>query len=242
MIDPANSVIKAVSHGAGGFSMSDVIALSLASQTLTEVVTLEQLLIYNEQLKENFRNNPLFKLMAAGHLCSKEKRDKFLNYLQVWSNHFQKAMLLKTALCDDPSFMPIFYQHFVEEYGHNELLKKERSSRVYEKDMMLEAMCNWFPSKMLSFNLYEQTVVMNLCLEGSAVIFYEYVKPVLDPENQSSYLQAHNEVDLEHEKMGIHLLENLSANQYRRLIDIQKEAWAMLEALMQRLGELTIEG
>jgi len=202
----------------------------------------------NEQFKKDFKQNSLFKLMESGYFDTEEKRQSFLAYFQIWSNYFQKTMLLKTALCEDSNFTPMFYQHFEEEYGHDQMLIKDRtkvrSDRKVnvKKDAILEALCNWFLSKMLSLTPYEQIVVMNLCVEAVAAVFYKFAKPAIDPTNQLKHFQAHDgEIDVHHEKMGLSLLENLTISQYSRLFEVQEDAWAMCEALMERLGELVIK-
>lgn len=202
------------------------------------ISSLELLLRRNNNFKENFKQNPLFKLMETGYFRSGSKREQFLDYFQIWSNYFQKIMLLKTALCDDSSFSPLFYQHFIEEFGHNQMFHREKPKINVKKDAVLEALCNWFFSKMLSFSLYEQIIAINLCLEAAAVVFYRLAKPVIDPANQHEHFQVHAEVDLSHEEMGLSLLENLSLLQYSRLFEVQEDSWAMIGALIQRLAEL----
>src|SRR5581483_3992540 len=105
-------------------------------------------------------------------------------------------------------------------------------------DAVLEAACSWFPSKMMTTDLYEQIVIMHLCVEAVAVVFYKFARPALDPENKSSHFKAHDGVDIEHEKMGLEFLEGLPLAQYRRLMVVQREAWSMSETLFGRLGEL----
>jgi hypothetical protein len=200
--------------------------------------SLELLMRRNRRFKETFIKNRLFKLMESGYFRLEGKREKFLDYFQVWSNYFQKIMLLKTALCDDPRFSSLFYQHFVEEFGHDQMLIRDRINVHLKKDAVLEAICNWFFSKMLSLSPYEQIVVINLCLEAAAVFFYGLAKPTIDPSNQLEHFQVHDVIDLSHEEMGVSLLENLSPAQYSRLFELQEDSWAMIEALIHRLAEL----
>jgi hypothetical protein len=48
-------------------------------------------------------------------------------------------------------------------------------------------------------------------------------------------------VDIEHENMGLSLLEDLPASQYERLLGIQEDSWGIFEALMNRIAELVQE-
>lgn len=204
-------------------------------------ISLKTLIQTHAEFKYQFRENVLFQAMQAGEFYCPQIRQRFFTYFQVWSNYFQKAMHLKTALCDDPQFIALFKQHFDEEFGHDSLLQKDISSKLIRKDPILEAFCHWFLYKIIILNLHEQIIVMNLCVEGAATIFYEYTKPFLNPENASSHFNAHNEIDHHHENIGMPLLENLSEAQYIRLKDILEESWAMINSLMKRLYELSIQ-
>ena len=204
----------------------------------SDEATIDGLVKQNEIYKERFHNNLLFRLMSSGHFKSETVRSTFLEYFQGWSNQFQKAMLLKTALCDDPRFKPVFRKHFVEELGHDQALARDRKTASTRWDAVLEATCSWFPSKMIAGDLYEQIVIMHLCVEAVAVVFYKFATPALDPDGKSSHFRAHEGVDVEHEKLGLEFLEGLSSAQYRRLLNVQAEAWSMSEALFGRLGQL----
>jgi hypothetical protein len=206
---------------------------------------LELLIERNKEFKHRHRNNLLYKQMQSGHYSRQDQKDKFLDVFQTWSNCFQKAMLLKTALCEDPIFTPTFLKHYHEEFGHNEMLINDRrkskaasTSLVKKKDALLEAICNWFPSKMFSLTPQEQIVVMNLTVEACALVFYEYAKTAIDPEDKLKHFQSHGEIDICHENLGLDLLETLSDFQYKRLLEIQEDSWAMLDALMNRVAEL----
>lgn len=210
------------------------------------ISSFEILIRRNAKFKDEFSNNPLFKLMVSGYFDSEEKRQSFLDYYQIWSNYFQKTMLLKTALCDDSRFIPMFNQHLAEEYGHDQMLIKDRQKvsgikKVnVKKDLILEALCNWSFSKMFSFTPYEQVVVINLCTEAVAVVLYNIAKPAIDPNNQLEHFQVHIEVDQSHEKMGLSLLENLTEIQYERIFEVQEDTWEICGAIAQRIGELII--
>jgi hypothetical protein len=207
----------------------------------------ELLIRRNKKFKDDFSNNSLFKLMRSGYFDSEEKRQSFLDYFQIWPIYFQKTMLVKTALCDDPGFTPMFYQHFKEELGHDQVLAKDRQRMrkglgvEVKKDAILEALCSWFLLKMFSFSPYEQVVVINLCMEAAAVFFFRFAVPAIDPTNQIEHFQLHNnEAEQRHEKMGLDLLENLTETQYARLFDVQEDTWTICGALMQHIAELVV--
>jgi hypothetical protein len=53
------------------------------------------------------------------------------------------------------------------------------------------------------------------------------------------YFDVHVDADAEHAAMGVELLKNQSARGYARLRRIVGEAWDMIEAMTDRLVEIT---
>lgn len=206
----------------------------------TNISGFDMLLHKNEEFKNKFRNNNLFTLMNAGFFSSEEKKEKFLGYFQIWSTYFQKMILLRSALCEDPIFTPIFKQHLDEEYGHDRDLLSGRKIKKIESDPILEAISHWFFSKMLSFPPTDQLVLVNLCVEASANIFYEHAIPSIDTQGNIAYFQEHKNLDIEHEIIGCYLLLNLGQEHYERLFLVQEKGWTMIETLMCRLAELSV--
>lgn len=207
----------------------------------TNISGFDMLLHKNEEFKNKFRNNNLFTLMNAGFFSSEEKKETFWSYLHIWSVCFQKIIFLRTALCDDPTFMPFFKQHFDEEYNHDKILFDERKIENIKTDAILDAIGHWFISKIPSSTPYEQIVLVNLCLEAAANIFHEYAIPAIDPHGQLKYFQLHSVADLNHEKMGNRFLEGLTEFHYERLLTVQENSWRMIEALINRIADLMIE-
>lgn len=194
----------------------------------------------HENFKKEFQNNLLIQLMKSGQLSSNKRKDIFFEYYQEFSNQFQRMIHLRSALCEDPRFEPIFTQHFDEEYGHNKMLQKERNVLGLKKDPLVKALCAWFSYRMLSATPAEQLVISTLCIEAAAVIIHAHAIPAFDPEKKSDYYRVHEEHDCHHENMGLFLLKNLSPYEYERLIYVLKESWENCNALMTRIGELTI--
>ncbi|MDA9272026.1 hypothetical protein N9Q05_01415 [bacterium] len=53
-----------------------------------------------------------------------------------------------------------------------------------------------------------------------------------------TYFSLHCEVDEIHKNMGLDYLMSLPKDKYKRLHQVQAEAWSMLEAAMHRIAEL----
>ena len=54
----------------------------------------DTLLARNETFARDHLQNPIFALVSSGRLVEKRRRDRFLDCVQVWSGHFQRALLL----------------------------------------------------------------------------------------------------------------------------------------------------
>jgi mannose-6-phosphate isomerase-like protein (cupin superfamily) len=229
--DPANALVNFLARASAATARPD--------EPEPEEPSLHTLLRKNEEFVAKFHDNLLFKLMSQGCFEHPDTKRLFFDYFQRWSNHFQRAMLVKTALCEDPAFVQVFRKHFAEELNHDQALRDDRKSASARWDAVLEAVCAWFPSRMLSSGHEEQIVIMNMVVEAVAIVFYHHACPALDPNKEMSHFHAHDGVDVDHQKLGLPLLENLSAHQYARLLQVQAEAWSMSEALFRRLGELT---
>ena len=206
---------------------------------LNSVHSISELLLLNSRFKVDFRQNVLFKKMSTGWFSNEKIRQLFLDYFQGWSNYFQNSVMLKAALCNDTRFYAAFQTHFMEEIHHNISLSDFRKKREPKKDSVLEAVGSWFTLKMITSSQAEKVVIMHMCVEGSADIFYEFARPVFDPEKKSAHFKSHEEIDKSHELLGTEQIENLNAVEYARLSEVLADSWGMMNTLFSRISDLT---
>jgi quercetin dioxygenase-like cupin family protein len=207
-------------------------------QNDNECSNLSSLLKINKMQKKNLKQNPLFGFLKAQVQHNISLRDLFLSYFQVWSDAFQKMVLTREALCENPSFKEISEKHLEDEFGHNRQLSKERKNKHPNWDPILHATANWFPWKMLSLDETEKVVIVHLVIEAAATVFYTEVPSFVGRSINSSHFAAHETLDVDHERMGIFLLEGLAPAQYDRLHHVQQEGWDMINQLFKRIYEL----
>jgi quercetin dioxygenase-like cupin family protein len=196
----------------------------------------------NQIYKKGFKNNILFQKFLSGYFARKSRQKIFLRYFQIWSDQFQKSMLLKTALCDDVEFKPLFRKHFNEEIHHDQDLHSDRIPDPDDQplfDAQLVSLGTWFQHKMLTSSAVQQILIMNLCVEGAAQVFYEFAAPVLNPHGQLKHFNKHESVDNEHEKLGLEYLQNLTPKELRPLQILQHQTWQVLSELFTRLSDLS---
>ena len=201
--------------------------------------SLKLLLERNEKFAKQYKQNALMKLINSKEITQKSKRIKLLDGIQVFSNYFQKAIMLRHILCDDSRFYSVTHDHLTEEFNHNVSLLKDRNHRPPVWDAILEATAAWFSWKMLTLGEEEKTVLVHLVLEASANIFFQAAHKVMMTYSETNYFEIHAKLDEEHEKMGRDLLKGLSSEKYKRLLEIQEQGWNMLNSVCERIAICT---
>jgi hypothetical protein len=201
--------------------------------------TLDSLLRRNQQFIAQYKKSPLMQLITSDEMVKKAARTKLLDCIQVFSNYFQKTIILRHVLCEAAKFLPVTQAHFDEEINHNVSLMRDRKNRPPAWDAILEATAAWFTWKMLTLGDEEKTVLVHLVLEASANVFFHAAHKVMQRYDETDYFKIHAELDEGHEQMGIQLLTNLPPEKYSRLIEVQSQGWDMLNAVCDRMAQVT---
>ncbi len=202
--------------------------------------SLHQLLENNKKYCEQYRaHSQLMRLISSPAMTDKTKRAALLDCIQVFSDYFQKTVMLRSIFCANRGYTPVVEEHLQEEFGHNTDLQRDREFREPVWDPILEAASAWFSWNMLVMDNDEKVVAMHLVLEASANIFFTAANQVMKAHGETNYFAIHAEVDGDHEQMGINLLQHLSPERYQRLIVVQKQCWDMLNTACDRIAVLT---
>lgn len=204
-----------------------------------ESLCLESILTKNKNFAEIYKKSNLMMLIKSKEMDRKEKRERLLDCIQVFSNYFQKVVSLRHVFCEDSKFLAVTQKHLDEEFSHNISLMKDRKNKAPAWDPILDSTSGWFAWKMLTLDNEEKTLLVHLVLETSANIFFHEAHKIMDRYGETDYFNIHSEIDEEHEKMGMELLEGLSQNKYKRLSEIQSQGWDVLFAACDRIAELT---
>lgn len=195
----------------------------------------------NESYMEKHVENPLFKLVLSGKMKDKAIRSKLLDTIQVWSNIFQHVVMSRLILTSDDYYRPLALDHLLEEFGHNRNLEKSRNGTLVKIfDPILQATSEWFAYKMQSYSDIERLVLVHFVLEGGAKVFHEMAHPIMQSYDETSHFEVHSLEDDGHMQMGLELMKNLSQETYDRLNQVLEEGWGMLNALCQRMAELSL--
>jgi quercetin dioxygenase-like cupin family protein len=200
---------------------------------------LDRLLARNEELCAEHRENPLFALVLDRRLDDEVRRQRFYAAVQAWSGWFQRAILLRSAMTENPRFAGLFRDHLDEEFGHDRLLARERGSEDAPWDPILEATSSWFATSMLTLDDAEKLVLVHLVLEAASSTFMAAVQPILDSYGEMSYFALHNEADEEHVNMAAEALAAVPEEAYPRLSAVQERGWQMLNTLCARIAALS---
>jgi len=201
-------------------------------------VDLETILQKNHEYAAQYQRNALLQWLDHPALDQPEARTRLMDCIQLFSNHFQKMVMLRQVLTDNQPFLKVARLHLEEEYGHDRLLMAERANREPIWDPILEATACWFSWKMLTLDNTEKALLVHLVLEVSANLFCSKANARLQKYGETDYFKEHAEADQHHEKMGTELLVDLSEKQYQRLLEVQQQGWSMMDAASKQMATL----
>ncbi|MFE6912243.1 cupin domain-containing protein [Streptomyces erythrochromogenes] len=208
--------------------------------TETETGSLAELDELNEELLQRHTRNSLFNLFASGRLQSEpELRNRFVDALYVWSGYFQRMLYARQALVGDPHLEKLYAQHLREEFGHDEMLRKEHdiTRRVY--DPILEATSSWFVNQMHRADEAAKIVIVHMVVESSGHVFGEATEKIFKSpqvDDGASYFELHAEVDDDHRGIGRDFLRGISATEFPHLMTVCKEAWDQMDLVHERIA------
>lgn len=238
-------VPKGASHGFSTEESTSFLALSIQfnesslyedseSPRVEFLSQYELLLKKNEEFANQFyQTNHTFKI----DIDTQEKKDMLLDCLQVISDHFQRLMFLRVGLCESSNYEKVFLEHFIEEFGHNKSLSKERN-RPKLWDPILEASCSWFVNKNHLLDNAERIIMVQLILEKCAHLFYSHFSDLLGDQNKSHHIDEHKEADEGHDLLGVELLKEESDFKFKSFFKLQEESWSIMNLFIQRVGDL----
>lgn len=211
---------------------------------LEDDCTFESLLALNNSRIENFKQCRFLKMLTDGTLNNPQKRQRYVDALQIWSNYNQDLLLARQGTTSDTLFAPIFLQHMSEEVGHDQVHAERgehfTSPTSLSEDPIIEAIANWFICQMFRKDNIEKTALIHLVIENGSDIYHRIARPILKATVNDHYFELH-EADTEHAKIALHLLNHLSAAQYKELHQLIKKGWNMLACMTDRICQLVDE-
>jgi mannose-6-phosphate isomerase-like protein (cupin superfamily) len=204
------------------------------TQTGANSPMLEALLASNRLARATFAGHPVFMLAREHRFADPVARQRLTAHLQVWSDHFQRILRLRSALSDDVNHAAVAEAHLREELGHNEQLGRTlRDVRPW--DPVLESMCAWFVWKTQALGDVERTVLVHLVLEAAASVFYSQMQPWFAGDRAANHFDAHVLDDDRHTMMGVEVLRNAAALDVPRLSHLHERGWHVMNAMFDRI-------
>lgn len=197
---------------------------------------LKELQSINSEYIDHFKNNEIFNVLLEERLSDSQK-NKFLDYLQVLSDNFQKMVLIRSGFTDNKEFELPFREHLKEEFGHNEALRNSRDNLISREDAIFESLCTWFNYKMLTLDNLEKIVLVHLVIESSADIFYGKIIPIFNT-SKISHFECHAEHDNSHKEVDKDLFKHINKSTFDSLKLVLKQGWDIVEKQYERLAEL----
>lgn len=191
------------------------------------------LLAYNQQRLTEIMSMPLVQFLQEPDAITPEKAKVFLNCIQLFSKTFQKMIVARQATCNDPLFVDNFFEHFQQEFGHDQLLEN-REDKQAMNDSFLIGVLSWFPYQMFLVDNVGKAALVYLVWEVLGDHFHSLAKP-LTHYTASNYFELHEEHDESHAEMGMDLLKHQSVCVYQTLLKLLEEAWDMFAAAFERV-------
>lgn len=201
-------------------------------------INIELLFSKNNLLDNQFKGNSLIQFIQSEEVNNKLYRERLLDCIQVFSDYFQKVIMLRYVFCNNPKFLPLSTEHLQEEFGHNSSLLKDRNNRPPIWDPILDATASWFAWKMFTLDNEEKIVLVHLVLETSANTFFQLADKAMTKYGETTYFKTHAQADEQHGKMGQNLINNLSQERLERLLLIQQQGWDVLNTTCDRITSL----
>ncbi len=207
------------------------------SKRLTPREQIEEL---NDRLAERFREHRIFDLIRSDRLREESVRHRFLAALQVWSGYFQRAVLARSAFTSEAKFSDVYFEHLVEEIGHDRSLSTTHEGTQIPFDAQLSGMSSWFVYQTLSLDNTERVVMTNLVLERAGSEFYKPFSEYMRTFGIEEHFQEHSEHDDDHEKLGSEFLDDISPRQHERVQAVQRDSWDMLGGILDRIVDIAL--
>ena len=202
----------------------------------------ELLLAANRHFREQYTRNEIFKFVKSDAIDDKAARGRLLDSILVWSNYFQRVVLARSAFTDDVCYSKIFKEHLDEEYNHNTALARDRGNELVEIwDPILESTSSWFAWKMMTLDNLDKLVLVHIVLEAAATEWHRVAHPIMSKYRETNHFQTHDQMDHNHEDLGLKLLSNIDAEQFERLSSLQKEGWGVMNAMCDRMATLATQ-
>jgi hypothetical protein len=161
-------------------------------------------------------------------------RRRLLEYLQPWSDAFQRVIALRAAFEADGALRHLSEAHLEEELGHHRLLASARDGDGPGRwDPVVAATSAWWVDTMMTASSIERTVLAHLVLEGSGMVFHQAAYSVL---GDGEYFAIHAEGDEEHLEMGYRALAERGDWTPAGILPVLREGWTMMTTMCDRIA------
>jgi mannose-6-phosphate isomerase-like protein (cupin superfamily) len=221
--------------------------------------SLSDLLAYNQERVRAFADRPLFSLLASGVLEDPRKHKACLEALRVWGDGIEVLLFSRQATCSDPRYKDAFRRRTSEELGHDGLHSGGPAGGQVpssgRRDLIIEAITNWFAFQMFVLDDVEKVALTCLVLGSADAAFDAQIVPSLrhlkgelprlvplrgsSPVGDREARRSASHAGVPDEASLAELLKNQSPADYANLKQVVREGWDMIEAMTDRVAELT---
>jgi quercetin dioxygenase-like cupin family protein len=180
---------------------------------------------YNETRLEAYQRGAIFDLLSDGTLDDPARRRVHLDNLRRWLVAYDRAVISFQA-SSPPDVLP---------EGRLDVLPVLASSG--EGDPVLEALNDWFASRMRVLDFHEKAAVLHLVLGQAITSYFRRAASVLAESDLPELLAQL--VPGRAVEATLRLLRGQTTDDHARLQRLLAEAWDMLGAMNDRMAALT---
>jgi len=221
-------------EGSGLYEHADKPRMQLAAEDKYKPLEDAQALHVTE-----YGNNQLVGLVKTNDIRGDNNlKASLLDVLQVWSDHFQKLIRIRSASTKDSHFSALADRHMRDEFDHNQILADMRGNRpVKIWDAALESAAAWFAERMAHASDTDATIIMHLVIEEAGDVFHKFGAQVFP---NTRHFDFHGNHDEDHADMGLQILKQRSLESIEHMIEVLNQGWAMMNLLCNRMAEVAI--
>ena len=191
----------------------------------------------NQRQLDEYGRGALVSLVGDLHSQPAPVRQRLLDYLQGWSDAFQRVVSARVVAEIDGGSRLLAQEHLADEQGHDRLLDRARAGRPARRDPVISAVSSWFVDRMAFAGSVERTVLAHLVLEGSGMVFHAAALPAF---GDYEYFRLHDGADAGHLDMGYRELATRRDWSVDEVLAILDDGWQMMTLLSDRIAECAL--
>ncbi len=195
--------------------------------------SLESLLAFNRERAKMFGDSQLLALLKDGTLADPKTLRVFSTAIATFRSGLAATLLSRQATCTDQAYQGEFLGEL------KSLLEPDAvTTEPGSPDAVIDSVATWFTHQMFVLDNADKVALIHLVL-GVASSSYDQARAALRDQGGELGPLGLKAKGKDHVALGSELLRRESPKTYARLRQIVSEGWDMIDAMAERVVELT---